>query len=237
MAYVGTPKKLGSPIETIASILTGESSTPNGRRAVLNVMINRASENFSNYGTTVLEQALAPMQFQGQTIPPDKRAWDIANEWATGKLPSIVGNALYYAAPQGTTAKWALDALAKGQGIRVGGNYFWADDKGTRPTVDWDDDDDIVQKEPTMPIVKNGNTTIDLGDFAAFLQRLLPVALNVARIIRPGSGPVIDALQQGLGELSPPSDPSYGKTMSAEAYKALDGVEKDRVLAAGYRIV
>ena len=132
MTYVGTPSSYGNNTYTLASILQGESSSPQGWQAIGNVLTNRAAANYGGYGSDILSQALAPNQFQGQSTP-SSGAIAAAQGILSGNNPNVVGNAMFYAAP-GSTAQWAVNALGLGKGITIGGNTFFADTSGATPT-------------------------------------------------------------------------------------------------------
>ncbi len=134
MAYVGTPRLSGNLRYDLASVLQGEAGgSMRGMQAVGNVISNRAGINFGGYGSSIAAQIGAPMQFQGQASPSES-AFTVADMVISGNNPSVVGNSLNYAARAGTTAQWALNAFAKGQGINVGGNIFWANSQGDAPS-------------------------------------------------------------------------------------------------------
>jgi hypothetical protein len=125
MAYVGTPRYLGSDLKTLASILQGEAGGEgvSGMQAVANVIQNRASQNFSGYGNGLLDQALAEQQFQGQAKNPSKAARDMAAQLINGQVPDITGGALYYANPSDSSAQWARN-LNSGNALKIGNHYF-----------------------------------------------------------------------------------------------------------------
>ena len=128
MAYVGTPHYWGDDTNTLASILAGESSTQAGQIAVADVIENRANQNFSGYGNTAIDQALAANQFQGQAAPT-AQSLAIAQEMEAGTLPQEVPGALYYANPSASTAGWAT-ALNSSNSVDIGGNYFTSNTSG-----------------------------------------------------------------------------------------------------------
>lgn len=125
MAYVGTPRYLGDDITTLASILQGEAGGEGARgmQAVANVIANRASQNFSGYGSALIDQALARKQFQGQANNPGKEAKTIAAQLVGGAIPDVTGGALYYANPADSSAKWAR-SLNDGNALKIGNHYF-----------------------------------------------------------------------------------------------------------------
>ena len=125
MAYVGTPRYLGDDISTLASILQGEAGGEgvHGMQAVANVIANRASQNFSGYGSALIDQALAHKQFQGQASKPSKAAKAIAAQLVSGDIPDVTGGALYYANPADSSARWAKN-LNDGNALKIGNHYF-----------------------------------------------------------------------------------------------------------------
>lgn len=131
MAYVGTPRLLGSDIETLASILQGEAGGEGlqGMQAVANVIQNRANQNFSGYGKSLLEQALAKNQFQGQSSKVGPEAKAVAAQLASGGVPDVTGGALYYANPGASTASWAR-RLNDQNALKIGNHYFTNNAKG-----------------------------------------------------------------------------------------------------------
>lgn len=138
MAYVGTPSRLGDPVRTLASVLQGEASSAAGQTAVANVIANRADANYGRYGSDPLSQALGRNQFQGQATPT-AQSLAIAQQLYDGTLPRTLTNSLNYAAPVysgpgATTARWAINALNSGQGVNIGGNVFFQNDRGGTPT-------------------------------------------------------------------------------------------------------
>jgi len=123
----------------LASIIAGESSLLAGQQAVLNVIMNRAATNYGNHGTTWIAQATAPQQFSAYPNALGKPTSDIyAMILAAidGELGNIVPKALNYANPSLTSAEWVKEANATGLGVNIGGNVFWADDKGGSPGYD-----------------------------------------------------------------------------------------------------
>lgn len=125
MAYVGTPRFLGSDVDTLASIIQGEAGGEGlqGMQAVADVIRNRASQNFSGYGSNPLDQALARNQFQGQSSKVGPEALAVAQQLATGSLPSVTKGALYYANPGASTASWAK-RLNDQNALKIGNHYF-----------------------------------------------------------------------------------------------------------------
>lgn len=131
MAYVGTPSRYGSDLETLASILQGEAGGEGlmGLQAVADVIRNRASQNFSGYGSGLLDQALARNQFQGQSPKIGPEARQVAEQLQSGTLPDVAGNALYYANPGASTAKWARN-LNDSNALKIGNHYFTDNARG-----------------------------------------------------------------------------------------------------------
>jgi len=125
MAYVGTPRARSSDIETLASILQGEAGGEGlrGLQAVANVIQNRAGKNFSGYGASLLDQALARNQFQGQSTKVGPEALTVAEQLVGGGLPDITNGALYYANPGASTASWAR-RLNDENALKIGNHYF-----------------------------------------------------------------------------------------------------------------
>ena len=126
MAYVGTAEKTGNDLYTIASILEGEAGGegPKGMQAVANVIANRASQNFGEYGDNPIAQATAKMQFQGQgQAKPSTQAITIAAKMLAGQLPDITQGALYYANPGDSSAHWAR-GLNSNNSVKIGSQYF-----------------------------------------------------------------------------------------------------------------
>ena len=123
----------------LASIIAGEAAGIEPQQAVFNVMMNRAAVNFSGFGTTWISQATAAKQFSAY---PDALGKPTADTYAMiaaaidGKLGNIVPKALNYANPRLTNATWVQQANATGLGVDIGGNVFWADDKGGSPGYD-----------------------------------------------------------------------------------------------------
>jgi hypothetical protein len=118
--YVGTPTFQQNSTYTLASIIQGEASSYEGQQAVASVINNRANAGF--YDGTVLGNALAPNQFQGQTTPTPQ-ALSIATQLQNGTLADNTGGALYYANPSASTASWAR-SLNDTNALNIGGNYF-----------------------------------------------------------------------------------------------------------------
>jgi hypothetical protein len=125
MAYVGTPRRRGNDLETLASILQGEAGGEGllGLQAVADVIRNRAGQNFSGYGGGLLDQALARNQFQGQSSKIGPEAMAVAEQLVSGKLPDAAGTAVYYANPGASTASWARN-LNSGNALKIGNHYF-----------------------------------------------------------------------------------------------------------------
>lgn len=120
-SYVGTPRYTRNDAYTIASILQGESPTPEGMQAVASVMANRAAQGGFG-GNDIMSVALAKNQFQGQA-PPSPQALEIAQTLLAGNLPDNTGGATFYANPSNSSAPWARN-LNDSNAINIGGNYF-----------------------------------------------------------------------------------------------------------------
>lgn len=141
----------------LARILTGESATLAGRQAVFNVIMNRAKINYGGFGSTWIAQATAPRQFScypNALGPDDPVAEELVQAAIAGTLGNIVPNSLNYANPSimdraKTAGSWVWTALASGEGVTIGGNTFWANDKGGSPGYD---PSKIYNPEKTMPI-------------------------------------------------------------------------------------
>lgn len=125
MAYVGTPSYRGSDLDTLASIIQGEAGGEGlrGMQAVADVIRNRATNNFSGYGSSPVAQALARNQFQGQSSGASPEARDVAAQLLGGNLPDVAGTALYYANPGASTASWARN-LNSDNALKIGNHYF-----------------------------------------------------------------------------------------------------------------
>lgn len=131
MAYVGTPRFRGNDLETLASIIQGEAGGEGllGMQAVADVIRNRASQNFSGYGSNPLDQALARNQFQGQASKISPEAMAVAQQLQGGNLPSVTKGAVYYANPGDSTASWAR-RLNDQNALKIGNHYFTNNAKG-----------------------------------------------------------------------------------------------------------
>ncbi len=131
MAYVGTPRFRGNDLETLASIIQGEAGGEGllGMQAVADVIRNRASRNFSGYGSNPLDQALARNQFQGQASKISPEAMAVAEQLKGGNLPSVTKGAVYYANPGDSTASWAR-RLNDQNALKIGNHYFTNNAKG-----------------------------------------------------------------------------------------------------------
>lgn len=131
MAYVGTPTFQNSNQYTLASIIQGEAGGEGqaGMQAVASVIQNRASQNFSGYGTSAISQALANNQFQGQSTP-SQSALDIAAQLQNGTLADNTGGATYYANPAASTASWATN-LNSSNSLQIGNHFFTNNTNGT----------------------------------------------------------------------------------------------------------
>lgn len=125
MSYVGTPRYMGSDLQTLASILQGEAGGegPQGLQAVASVIQNRANQNFSGYGNSLIDQALARNQFQGQSPNPSPEALAVAQQLASGNLSDPTHGALYYANPGASSASWARN-LNPSNSLQIGNHYF-----------------------------------------------------------------------------------------------------------------
>lgn len=132
MVYVGTASRRSTDRETLASIIAGEAGNEGlrGMRAVGSVIQNRASQNFSNYGTDLVSQATARNQFQGQASPTSG-SYQVADELLSGRLTDVTGGALYYANPGASTASWAT-RLDSNNALQIG-NHFFTDNTQGRP--------------------------------------------------------------------------------------------------------
>jgi hypothetical protein len=131
LAYVGTAKVLGSPRDTLASVIQGEAGNQGltGMQAVGATIQNRASINFSNYGSDLVSQATARMQFQGQSGNISPNAYKVADDMLAGRNPDPTGGALYYANPGASTASWARN-LDGDNSLKIGSHYFTDNDQG-----------------------------------------------------------------------------------------------------------
>lgn len=131
MAYVGTPRYFGNDLNTLASILQGEAGGEGmqGLLAVADVIRNRAGQNFSGYGSGLLDQALAKNQFQGQSANASPEARRVAERLISGKIPDVTGGALYYANPGASTASWAR-RLNDQNALKIGNHYFTNNTEG-----------------------------------------------------------------------------------------------------------
>jgi hypothetical protein len=131
MAYVGTPRPLGNDLQTLASILQGEAGGEGltGLQAVASVIQNRAKQNFSGYGSGLMDQALARQQFQGQSSKVGPEALQVAQQLTGGQLPDITHGAVYYANPGASSASWARN-LNDQNALKIGNHYFTDNAKG-----------------------------------------------------------------------------------------------------------
>lgn len=132
MAYVGTPDYLDDDRTTLASILQGEAGNQGaaGMQAVGAVIQNRANQNFNGYGTSLIDQALAHKQFQGQSGKPSALALATADAMLSGQNADNTGGALYYANPGASTAAWARN-LDSSNALKIGDHYFTNNTDGT----------------------------------------------------------------------------------------------------------
>ena len=128
----------------LGQIVAGESATPAGQQAVINVIQNRAAVNFGGYGTSLEQQATAFQQFSaypnalGQSSASTE---NLVSQAQNGTLGNIVPNSLNYANPSimsqsSQPNSWVWSAQASGQGVQIGGNTFWANSKGGSPGYD-----------------------------------------------------------------------------------------------------
>lgn len=124
MAYVGTPRRYSSDRDTLASIIAGEAGGEGkvGMQAVASVIQNRAKNNFSGYGSSLIAQATARRQFQGQSRPTTA-SYAIADDLLAGNVSDVTGGALYYANPGASTAAWAR-RLNSDNALKIGNHYF-----------------------------------------------------------------------------------------------------------------
>ena len=127
----------------LAEIIAGEAATALGQQAVLNVIMNRAAQDWGGYGKTWIAQATAPLQFSAYPNAlgkPTSYTLELVQAAIDGTLGNIVPLAVNYANPTiGATAKvsWVAEAVAKGMGVNVGGegNVFWGPN-GSSPGYD-----------------------------------------------------------------------------------------------------
>ncbi|CAM5998804.1 unnamed protein product [Sphagnum balticum] len=117
-------ESLDNDLDTISTILTGEAAGEGvtGMIAVACVMLNR-EHNYGHFGMKMVDQAVAHMQFQGQTIPAARAAIDIVHDALDGKLTDITKGALYYANPRTSSATWAR-RLNSENSLKIGNQYF-----------------------------------------------------------------------------------------------------------------
>ncbi|TPN03804.1 cell wall hydrolase [Mesorhizobium sp. B2-1-3] len=193
MAYVGTPSRYGSDLETLASILQGEAGGEGlmGLQAVADVIRNRASQNFSGYGSGLLDQALARNQFQGQSSKIGPEARQVAEQLQSGTLPDVAGDALYYANPGASTASWAR-RLNSDNALKIGNHYFTDNARGVP-----------FSAQAPAPVPPDGPKGQE-----AYLAPLPSRTINDAPIAAMQQGP--EAPHQGLlsrltgGKMQPP---------------------------------
>lgn len=132
MAYVGTPTRLGDARTTLASIIQGEAGGEGlrGMQAVGQVISNRAAQNYGGYGSDLVSQATARMQFQGQATRISPQAYQVADQALAGQLPNVVGpGAVNYANPGDSTARWARN-LNSSNSFQLGNHYFTDNTRG-----------------------------------------------------------------------------------------------------------
>ena len=173
MSFVGTPTYLGNDVLTLASIIQGESPNAAGQQAVANVIQNRASQNFSGFGTNLISQALAKKQFQGQDYSPSANAISLAQQAIDGTLPNVVPNSLNYAAP-GSTASWAVAALGSGDGVKIGGNTFFVNSNGGTPTYDPNAASTTPGSAPDYTAANGGSMSMLPGPVGSILNGATP---------------------------------------------------------------
>lgn len=131
MALVYTPRYYRNDTYTLASIIQGEAGGEGrtGMVAVASVIQNRANSNFSGFGTGLIDQALAPNQFQGQSRPPSADALAVADQLNSGNLQDITGGATSYANPGSSTASWAR-GLNTDNALQIGHHFFTDNQQG-----------------------------------------------------------------------------------------------------------
>ena len=119
-----------SPQE-LASVIQGESATPEGQFGVASVMYNRLQNG--GFGSS-LSQVVTPNNFNGYNVTPSANAQSLANDIWNGNAPSggNPGNALFFANPNGVSnpnswASWSSpfgQAASSGAAPNLGGNFF-----------------------------------------------------------------------------------------------------------------
>jgi len=120
----------------LGQIVAGESATPIGQQAVINVIQNRAAQNYGGYGTSLDAQATAYLQFSAYPNAlgvPSANTETMVAAAENGTLGNVVPSALNYANPAFSTSSWVNTAVASGQGVTIGGNTFWANSSGGSP--------------------------------------------------------------------------------------------------------
>lgn len=125
--------RLTSP-DQLASVIQGESATPEGQFAVASTMFNReqglSGFNGVGAGSNDITQVVTPTQFNGYNVAPSPYATSLANDLWNGGAPQggDTGNATFFAAPVQGNAAWAapggplFDPVTGG--TNIGGNYF-----------------------------------------------------------------------------------------------------------------
>ena len=119
-----------SPQE-LASVIQGESATPEGQFGVASVMYNRLQNG--GFGSS-LSKVVTPNNFNGYNVTPSANAQSLANDIWNGNAPSggNPGNALFFANPNGVSnpnswASWSSpfgQAASSGAAPNLGGNFF-----------------------------------------------------------------------------------------------------------------
>src|ERR1035437_1121860 len=112
----------------LASVIQGEAGSSAGQSAVAQVMQNRLDNG--GFGSS-LQGVVTPSNFNGWNSNPSPGAYGLADQLIAGQpIQSGAGNALYFASPASNNASWAQNAINSGNGTNIGGNYFFANDKG-----------------------------------------------------------------------------------------------------------
>src|ERR1035437_131078 len=112
----------------LASVIQGEAGSSAGQSAVAQVMQNRLDNG--GFGSS-LQGVVTPSNFNGWNSNPSPGAYGLADQLIAGQpIQSGAGNALYFASPASNNASWATNAINSGNGTNIGGNYFFANDKG-----------------------------------------------------------------------------------------------------------
>jgi Cell Wall Hydrolase len=114
--------------DVLASVIQGEAGSSAGQSAVAQVMQNRLNDG--SFGGS-LQSVVTPSNFNGWNNTPSTGAYGLADQLIAGQpINSGAGNALYFASPAVNNASWAQNAIASGNGTNIGGNFFFANDKG-----------------------------------------------------------------------------------------------------------